>query len=112
MPKKAKSTTGEVATLTFERIPACHTPRDPTADPTQAEDIQDDEDTPMDSSSSPVFPKDLEGLYGAFKLGAPRKPAPSTLDTKSNQGATFYAICPAASPRDDSVFKGQVICII
>ena len=116
MPKKSKPV-GE--TLTFERVPSMAEGGIPEGGIPEG-GIPDGgiPDDSIDGGSSITsqeleFPRELEGLFNAFKLCGPRKLAPPpSSDTQSNQGATFYAIVPTSAPRDESVFKGQDFCFV
>lgn len=103
MPKKSSKLNpdGGTPTLTFEKVP--HHGSEDSSDEPPLDVVNNTMEAPKD------IPKQLEGVFNAFKMCGPRKPAPPAADAQTHtQGATFYAIVPIAAPRNDEFFKGQV----
>ena len=86
-----RKSTGSKAQLTFESTPMPQVGEGGAPAPSGGGDA---------STPSGEVNKDLEPMMSAFKMCGPRRSiAPPASDTQSNEGATFYAICPSEIPR-------------
>lgn len=102
MPRKSSS---KGAQLTFETSPTETSHTEDTTTPMEEEvggggGDEDHTHTHTTTQKQGEINKALEPMMSAFKMCGPRKSiAPPASDTQSNEGATFYAICPSDIPR-------------